>query len=573
MTQETTEQPSDFIRDIVASDLASNKHETIVTRFPPEPNGYLHIGHAKAFCLSFGIAQENPGARCHLRFDDTNPEKEEARFASAIQEDVRWMGFDWGEHLYHASDCFEQLYAWAEYLIQEGKAYVDEQSGDEIRAGRGRLNADGVTEPGLDSPFRDRPSDESLDLFRKMRAGDFDDGKMVLRARIDMAAANLNLRDPVLYRILRATHPRTGDDWCIYPMYDFTHGQCDAIEGITHSLCSLEFENHRPLYEWFIENLPVPSQPRQIEFARLNLTHTVMSKRKLTRLVAEGLVSGWSDPRMPTLSGMRRRGYPASAIREFCQRIGISKAASTVDFALLEHCVRDELNRVAPRRMGVLDPIKVVITTLPEDHEESFEAPVLPGDPESGVRQIAFGREVWIDRDDFMLDPPKKFFRLGPGREVKLRHAYCITCDEVIQDSDGKVIELRCSHDLETRACLPTDRKVKGFLHWVSARHGNPTEIRILDHLFAAEDPEADGDFMDAVNPDSIKVIHAVVEPNTVDLPAETVVQFERLGYFCIDRFDSTADAPVLNQTIGLKSGWKPKPSNQPKKAKKSKKA
>jgi len=559
MTQETTEQPSDFIRDIVASDLASGKHKTIVTRFPPEPNGYLHIGHAKAFCLSFGIAQENDGARCHLRFDDTNPEKEEAHFAEAIQEDVRWMGFDWGEHLYHASDCFEQLYQWGEHLIEAGLAYVDEQTMDEIRAGRGRLNDKGVTEPGDDSPYRDRPAAESLELFRKMRAGDFDDGKMVLRARIDMAAANLNMRDPVMYRIMRATHPRTGDDWCIYPMYDFTHGQCDAIEGITHSLCSLEFENHRPLYNWFVENLPVPAVPRQIEFARLNLTHTVMSKRKLTRLVDEGLVSGWSDPRMPTLSGMRRRGYPAAAIRAFCRKIGMSKTASTVDVALLEHCVRDELNATAPRRMGVLDPIKVVITTLPEDHEETFDAPILPGDDEAGIRQVPFSREVWIDRDDFMLDPPKKFFRLGPGREVKLRHAYCITCDEVIQDDDGKVIELRCSHDPETRACLPSDRKVKGFLHWVSAKHGDEVEVRMLKHLFADENPEAEGDFLDAVDSASLKVIRAMVEPGTMTLPPETVVQFERLGYFCIDRFDSTPESPVLNQTIGLKSAWKPK--------------
>ena len=544
------EKPSDFIRDRIAEDLASGKHAFPVTRFPPEPNGYLHIGHAKAICLNFGVAEENEGGQCHLRFDDTNPEKEEQKFADAIMEDVRWLGFDWGEHLCHASDYFDQLYAWAECLIQDGKAYVDEQTPDQIREGRGPLTASGAN-----SPFRGRPSEESLALFRKMKAGDFENGAMVLRAKIDMASPNMNLRDPVIYRILHAEHPRTGSKWCIYPMYDFTHGQSDALEGITHSLCSLEFENHRPLYNWFVENLPLPSQPEQIEFNRLNLTYTVMSKRKLLRLVEENKVSGWDDPRMPTLSGMRRRGYPPEAVREFCKRIGLAKTSSTVDFALLEHCVRDVLNKKSPRAMAVLDPLKVTITTLPEDWEEWVEAEVIPGNLDAGVRKIPLTREIWIDRADFMEDAPRKFFRLAPGREVKLRYAYCITCEEVRKDDAGNVIELLCSHDPETRNGLPQDRKVKGFLHWVSDAHAEEATVRVFDHLFTSENPEADGDFMADLSQDSqLDKAHVKLEPGVLSAEPGTVFQFERTGYFCLD--PQAGDGPAIHRTAGLRDTW-----------------
>ncbi|MCG6962467.1 MAG: glutamine--tRNA ligase/YqeY domain fusion protein, partial [Acidobacteria bacterium] len=457
----------DFIREIVAADLEGGKHREIVTRFPPEPNGYLHIGHAKSIALNFGIATEF-GGRCHLRFDDTNPSKEEMEYVESIKQDVRWLGFDWGKHLYFASDYFEQLYQWGLHLIREGKAYVDDQSAEEIRATRGTL-----THPGTPSPFRNRSPEENLDLFERMRGGEFPDGSRVLRAKIDMAASNLNLRDPVLYRILHAHHHRTGDDWCVYPMYDFAHGQSDAIERITHSLCTLEFENHRPLYDWFIDNLPVPARPRQIEFARLNLTYTVLSKRKLLRLVKEGHVSGWDDPRMPTVSGLRRRGYPPEAIRAFCDRIGLAKRDSTVDVALLEWAVRDHLNQTAPRVMGVLDPLKVVIENYPEDQVEEFDAPYFPDDPpKMGFRKVPFARELYVERSDFMEEPPKKFWRLAPSREVRLRWAYLVTCTGVVKDDDGRVVEVRCTYDPATHGGnAPDGRRVKGTIHWVSARH------------------------------------------------------------------------------------------------------
>ena len=475
---------SDFIRDIVRAERAAGRNDAVVTRFPPEPNGYLHIGHAKSICLNFGVARDF-GGRCNLRFDDTNPVKEEHEFIEAIERDVRWLGFDWGERAYFASDYFEQLYAWAEHLVQAGDAYVDDLSAEEIRAYRGTL-----TEPGRNSPYRDRAPEENLDLLRRMRAGEFAEGARVLRAKIDMAAGNINLRDPVLYRIRYAHHPRTGDAWCIYPTYDYAHGQSDAIEHVTHSLCTLEFEDHRPLYDWLIEHLPVPSRPRQYEFARLNLSHTVLSKRRLVQLVREGHVRGWDDPRMPTLAGLRRRGVPAAAIRDFIGRVGVAKADNRVEIALLEHCVRELLNRTAPRRMAVLRPLKVVITNYPEGQSEQFEAINNPEDPAAGTRPVTFARELWIEREDFMEDPPKKFFRLAPGREVRLRYAYLITCDEVIKDAAGEVALLRCTYDPATRGGdAPDGRKVKATLHWVSAAAALPAEIRLYDHLFTREDP------------------------------------------------------------------------------------
>ncbi|MCB1087791.1 MAG: glutamine--tRNA ligase/YqeY domain fusion protein, partial [Verrucomicrobiae bacterium] len=496
---DTPDKPRrDFIREIIDEDLKSGKHRGIVTRFPPEPNGYLHIGHAKSICLNFGIAQEY-GGRCHLRFDDTNPSKEEQEYVDSIQEDIRWLGFDWGDHLYFASDYFEQLYEWAAHLIREGKAYVDDQTAEEIRQTRGTL-----TEPGSDSPFRDRSIEENLSIFEKMRAGEFADGERVLRARIDMAHPNLNLRDPVLYRILHANHHRTGDKWCLYPMYDFAHGQSDAMERITHSICTLEFENHRPLYEWFIDNLPVPSRPRQIEFSRLSLTYTVMSKRKLLQLVRDGHVAGWDDPRMPTISGMRRRGYTPEAIRAFCKRIGVTKFQSTNDFALLENAVREVLNQSAARRMGVLDPIRVVITNYPEDLVEEMEVVNHPNDEGAGTRLVPFCRELFVEREDFLEDPPKGYFRLSPGAEVRFRSAYFIRCDEVVKDDAGEVVELRCTYDPETRGGQnpPDGRKVKGTIHWVSARHAVPAEVRLYDRLFSVENPDGgEGDFLDHLNP------------------------------------------------------------------------
>jgi glutaminyl-tRNA synthetase len=551
-TQETVSpERNDFIREIVAADLRDGKHQTIVTRFPPEPNGYLHIGHAKSICLNFGIANEF-GGRCHLRFDDTNPTKEEQEYIDSIQADVRWLGFDWGKHLYYASDYFDQLYEWAVYLIGAGKAYVDDLSADEIREHRGTL-----TEPGRNSPWRDRPIAENLDLFERMRAGEFPDGARVLRARIDMAAPNINLRDPVLYRILHADHPRTGDKWCIYPMYDFAHGQSDAIEGITHSICTLEFEVHRPLYDWFIDNLPVPSKPRQIEFARLNITYTVLSKRVLLRLVNEGLVRGWDDPRMPTISGLRRRGYPAEGIRDFAALIGVAKSDSVVEVGQLEHVVRDVLNRKAIRRFAVLDPIKLVIENYPEGRVEEMDVVNNPEDPAAGTRKVPFSRELWIEREDFMEEPPAKFFRLAPGREVRLRSAYFVTCTGVVKDAAGEVVELRCTYDPATRGGdSPDGRRPKATLHWISADHAMPAEVRLYDHLFTRPDPGADGDLFADLSPDSEKVLTgAMVEPTLAGLRVGETVQFERLGYFCPDT-DSTPEHPVFNRTLTLKDTW-----------------
>ncbi len=541
----------DFIREIVAADLRDGRQTTIVTRFPPEPNGYLHIGHAKSICLNFGIAVEF-GGRCHLRFDDTNPTREEQEYIDAIEADVRWLGFDWGEHLYHASDYFEQLYEWAVHLVRAGDAYVDDLSADEIRAHRGTL-----TEPGRDSPWRDRPVEESLDLFERMRRGEFPNGARVLRARIDMASPNINLRDPVLYRIVHAAHPRTGDAWCVYPTYDFAHGQSDAIEGVTHSICTLEFEAHRPLYDWLIEHLPVPSRPHQYEFARLNVTYTVLSKRVLLRLVTEGHVRGWDDPRMPTISGLRRRGFPAEGIRDFAAMIGVAKADSTVEVGMLEHAARDVLNRTALRRFGVLDPLRVVIENYPEGQVEQMEVVNNPEDPSAGTRRVPFTRELWIERDDFMEEPPAKFFRLAPGREVRLRSAYFVTCREVVKDASGAIVELRCTYDPATRGGdSPDGRRPKATLHWISADHAMPAEVRLYDHLFSSPYPGADGDLFADLNPDSETVLRGcLVEPGLADLPAGETVQFERLGYFTPDP-DSTPGHPVFNRTLTLKDTW-----------------
>jgi glutaminyl-tRNA synthetase len=540
----------DFIRDIVAADLAMKKHKGVVTRFPPEPNGYLHLGHAKSICLNFGIAAEF-GGRCHLRFDDTNPTKEEQEYIDAIQRDVRWLGFDWGEHLHFASDYFEQLYAWAQHLIRAGKAYVDDQTPEEIRLTRGTL-----TEPGQNSPFRDRPVEENLDLFARMRAGEFPNGARVLRARIDMASGNINLRDPVLYRILHAHHPRTGDAWTIYPSYDFAHGQSDAIEHITHSICTLEFEDHRPLYDWFLDNLPVPSRPRQYEFARLNVTYTLLSKRVLTELVRGGHVSGWDDPRMPTLAGLQRRGIPPEALRDFIRRIGVAKANSTVDLGMFDFAVRETLNRAAPRRMAVLRPLKVVIENYPEGETEQLEAVNHPDDPAQGTRTVPFTRELYIERDDFMEEPPKKFFRLAPGREVRLRYGYFITCREVIKDAAGEVVELRCTYDPQTRGGnAPDGRKVKATIHWVSAAHAVPAEVRLYDTLFATPQPEA-ANFAAQLNPQSLETLTGcMLEPALAADNAEGAVQFERQGYFCRDR-DSAPGRPVFNRTVGLRDSY-----------------
>ena len=550
-TTEDDSAPRDFIRDIVHEDLSSGRHPSVVTRFPPEPNGYLHIGHAKSICLNFGIA-EDFGGQCHLRFDDTNPTKEEQEYIDAIQEDVRWLGFDWGEHLYYTSDYFEQLFGWAEHLINAGQAYVDDLTADEIREHRGTL-----TEPGTNSPYRDRTAEENLDLFRRMRAGEFENGAKVLRAKIDMASGNINLRDPVIYRIMHAEHPRTGSAWCIYPNYDFAHGQSDAIENITHSICTLEFEDHRPLYDWLIENLPVPSEPHQYEFARLNLTYTVLSKRLLMQLVSEGHVAGWDDPRMPTISGYRRRGYPAAAIRDFAGRIGVSKANATVEVQALEACVRENLNEQAERRMAVLKPLKVVIENYPEDQSEELDALNNPNDETAGSRKVLFSKEFYIERDDFMEDPPKKFFRLAPGREVRLRYAYFVTCTEAIKDASGEVTELRCTYDPATKGGnAPDGRKVKATLHWVSAEHAINAEIREYEHLFSAEVPGADGEFLDDLNPDSLSILeNCKLEPALQEAIEGETVQFERLGYFCLDK-DTTAEKMVFNKTIGLRDTW-----------------
>ena len=540
----------DFIRDIIEADLAAKRHTTVVTRFPPEPNGYLHIGHAKSIALNFGIAQEF-GGRCHLRFDDTNPTKEEQEYIDAIERDVRWLGFDWGTHLYHASDYFEQLYQWAEHLIRIGKAYVDDQSQEEMRIARGTL-----TEPGRNSPWRGRTPEENLDLFRRMRAGEFPNGARVLRAKIDMASGNINLRDPVLYRILHASHPRTGTAWSIYPSYDFAHGQSDAIEHITHSLCTLEFEDHRPLYDWFLEHLPVPSRPRQYEFARLNLTHTVLSKRVLTELVRGRHVTGWDDPRMPTLAGLRRRGVPPQAVRDFVKRIGVAKANSVVDVAMFDFSVREVLNKTALRRMGVLRPLKIVIENYPEGRSEEIEAVNHPDDPAAGTRRLRFGRELYVERDDFMEHPPKKFYRLSPGREVRLRYAYFITCREVVKNPAGEVVELRCSYDPQTRGGnAPDGRKVQATLHWVSAAAAVPAEVRLYNQLFARPDPNP-ADFIADLNLDSLEVLtDCRLELALAAANSDDPVQFERQGYFCRDS-DSAPGRLVFNRTVGLRDTW-----------------
>jgi glutaminyl-tRNA synthetase len=540
----------DFIRDIMQADLDAGRHKEIVTRFPPEPNGYLHIGHAKSIALNFGTAQEFRG-RCHLRFDDTNPTKEEQEYIDAIKTDVHWLGFDWGRNLFHASDYFEQLYEWAEHLIRIGKAYVDDQSQHDMRANRGTL-----TDPGKNSPFRDRPVEESLDLFRRMRAGEFPNGARVLRAKIDMAAGNINLRDPVMYRILHADHPRTGTEWKIYPSYDFAHGQSDAIEGITHSLCTLEFEDHRPLYDWFLENLPVPSKPRQIEFARLNLTYTVLSKRVLTGLVRGGHVDGWDDPRMPTLAGLRRRGVPPAALRDFVGRIGVAKANSMVDVGMFEFSVREALNKSALRRMAVLRPLKVVIENYPEGQTEELDAVNHPDNPDAGSRKIRFGREIYIEQEDFMENPPKKFFRLSPGAEVRLRYAYFITCREAVKNAAGEVVELRCTYDPATRGGnAPDGRKVKATMHWVAAADAVSGEVRIYNQLFTRENPDG-ANFAADLNPQSLEVLpDARLEPALVSDNSDAPVQFERNGYFVRDK-DSTPGRPVFNRTVGLRDTW-----------------
>jgi glutaminyl-tRNA synthetase len=547
----------DFVRAIVAEDNRTGKWGgRVVTRFPPEPNGYLHIGHAKSICLNFGIARENAGGKCHLRFDDTNPAKEDIEYVESIKEDVRWLGFDWGDDLYYASDYFEKIYQFAIQLIEAGKAYVCDLSPEETRRMRGTL-----TEPGQPSPWRDRSVAENLDLFRRMRAGEFPEGSRTLRARIDMASPNINMRDPVMYRIIRAHHHRTGTAWPIYPMYDYAHCVSDSIEGITHSICTLEFEDHRPLYDWFLEQLAI-HHPQQIEFARLNLTYTVMSKRKLLQLVQEGHVSGWDDPRMPTISGLRRRGYTPEAIRAFCERIGVAKRDGVVDVALLEHCVREDLNKRAPRYMAVLRPLRVIITNYPEGQpEEYLDAVNNPEDPSAGTRRVPFSRELLIERDDFMEDPPKSFYRLAPGREVRLRWGYFIRCESVVKDpATGEIIELRCTYDPATRGGeSPDGRKVKATIHWVSAPHALAAEVRLYESLFNCEDPNTSdregGSFLDNLNPNSLEVVTARVEPALGALPAGSRVQFERLGYFCADP-DGAPGRPVFNRTVPLRDSW-----------------
>ena len=544
--------PDHFIREIIKDDLASGRVNDVVTRFPPEPNGYLHIGHAKSITLNFSMADEFDG-RCNLRMDDTNPVKEDTEYIEAIQEDLKWLGFQPAGETLFASDYFEQLYNWAEHLITAGQAYVDDLNADEIREHRGTL-----TEPGRNSPFRDRTVEENLDLFRRMRAGEFPNGAKTLRAKIDMASGNINLRDPVLYRVLHASHPRTGDTWCIYPTYDFAHGQSDAIEGITHSLCTLEFADHRPLYNWLIEHLPTPSAPKQYEFARLNLTYTVLSKRRLMQLVQEGVVDGWDDPRMPTLRGLRRRGIPAEALRRFARDIGVARADSAVDYGFLEFCTREVLNQKALRRMAVLNPLKVVIDNYPEGKTELLEAVNNPENESDGTRQIEFSREFYIERDDFMEDPPKKFFRLSPGREVRLRYAYFVTCTDVIKDANGEVIEVRCTYDPASRGGeSPDGRKVRGTLHWVDANSCATAEVRRFEHLFTSENPGAEDDFLAVLNPNSKSVIEAAkIEPVLATDPVGAQVQFERLGYFCVDP-DTAKDLPVFNEIVPLRDTWK----------------
>ena len=542
---------SNFIRTIITEDLKSGKRDQVVTRFPPEPNGYLHIGHAKSFSLNFGLA-EDFGGRCHLRFDDTNPVKEDDEYVEAIKDDVRWLGFDWGEHLHFASDYFDQLYLWAVQLIKAEKAYVDSQTAEQMRENRGSL-----TKPGIDSPFRNRSVEENLELFEKMKSGDFPDGTHILRAKIDMSSPNMNLRDPAMYRILHAQHHRTGDKWCIYPMYDFAHGQGDSIEGVTYSICTLEFEDHRPLYDWFIQQLGIFA-PQQIEFARLNLSYTVMSKRKLLQLVNDQHVSGWDDPRMPTLVGMRRRGYPPEAIRAFCERIGIGKGASWIDLSVLEECVREQLNKSAVRRQAVLNPLKVTISNYPTDKVEELDAANHPQQPDLGMRKLPFSHELYIDRDDFMEDPPspKKYFRLGPDREVRLRNSYIIKCTEFIKDENGEIVELKCSADLDTLGKNPEGRKVKGIIHWVSAQHAKKVQVRLYDRLFNQENPDKAENYLTALNPESLQNTEALVEPSLLGAKPGETFQFERVGYFTVDGKDSTDDKPVFNRTVSLRDTW-----------------
>ncbi|MGB2092311.1 MAG: glutamine--tRNA ligase/YqeY domain fusion protein [Akkermansiaceae bacterium] len=559
MSKAEKKETTDFIREIIAKDLTSGKHDTVITRFPPEPNGYLHIGHAKAICISFGIALENKpvNARCHLRFDDTNPEKEETEYVESIKNDVRWLGFDWGEHLYFASDYFDFFYDCALNLIHQGLAYVDEQSPEEMKKNRGD-----VVTPGTPSPFRDRPVEENIARFEEMKAGKHADGSMVLRAKIDLSSSNMNMRDPVIYRIMHATHHNTGDDWCIYPMYDFAHPLEDAHEHITHSLCSLEFENHRPLYDWFVQYCPVPAVPRQIEFSRLNLSYTVMSKRKLLQLVEEGYVNGWDDPRLLTISGMRRRGYPPAAIRSFCQRVGVTKVNSVTDMTILESEIRDELNHSAQRRMAVLDPLKVIITNWPSDkHTETVELPNNPADEQAGTRSVSLSKEIWIEREDFMEDPPKKFFRLGPGRSVRLRGGYIITCTGYDKDNTGEVTVIQCEFIPGTIGQdAPEGIQCRAAIHWVDAASAVNAEIRLYDRLFSEENPDAaEGGFLSCLNPDSLSVIKdAKLEASLMQADHCSQYQFERVGYFCADSVDHIpGEAPVFNRTVALRDSWK----------------
>lgn len=545
-------QPANFIESVIDEHNRTSRFGgEVVTRFPPEPNGYLHIGHAKAMCLNFGLA-EKYGGRCHMRFDDTNPAKEEEEYVESILDDVRWLGWDWGEHLYFASDHFDKLHQFAVDLIKKGRAYVDDLNQEQIRKYRGTL-----TEPGVESPFRDRSVEDNLALFRGMKNGEFEEGTKVLRAKIDMASGNINMRDPVLYRILKTPHHRTGEEWVVYPMYDFAHGQCDSIEGVTHSICTMEYEDHRPLYDWFLDSLD-EYHPQQIEFARLNLSNTVLSKRKLVQLVQEGHVPGWDDPRMPTLAGMRRRGYTPGAIRKFCERVGVAKRQNVIDIGMLEHAVREDLNLSAPRALAVLNPLKVVIENYPRGQIEELDAGNNPEDPSAGTRKLPFSRELYIERDDFMLNPPKKFFRLAPGREVRLRYGYLVTCSDVVTDEDGAIVELRCTYDPQTRGGqAPDGRRVRGTIHWVSAQHAAEAEVRLYDHLFTSERPDDDDDFMATLNPRSLEVVsHAKIEPSLADASPGQRFQFERLGYFAVDP-DSKPGAIVFNRTVTLRDSWK----------------
>ncbi|MEH6503481.1 MAG: glutamine--tRNA ligase/YqeY domain fusion protein [Cycloclasticus sp.] len=546
---------TNFIRQMIDADLESGKHQKVITRFPPEPNGYLHIGHAKSICLNFGIAQDYPDATCHLRFDDTNPGKEKSEYIDAIKEDVQWLGFNWGENLHHTSDYFDQLYAYAIQLIKQDKAYVDSLSAEDIRLYRGNL-----TEAGKDSPFRNRSVDENIELLEKMKNGQFAEGEHLLRAKIDMAAPNINLRDPAIYRIKHMSHPMTGDKWHIYPMYDFAHCVSDAIEGITHSLCTLEFEDHRPLYDWFLEQLKTPAHPQQIEFSRLNLDYTVMSKRKLHELVEGGYVNGWDDPRLPTLSGMRRRGYTAAAIRDFCSRIGVTKKDNIVEMSVLENSLREDLNATAPRALAVLDPVKLIIDNYPDEQEEILSGVNHPKDPEMGRRDIPFSKELYIERSDYMEDAPKKFFRLTEGREVRLRFAYYVTCTHVVKDDEGKVIEVHCSYDPETRGGKSEDgRKVKGTIHWVSAKHAVSAEVRLYDRLFTIADPaaEKERDYKEFLNPESVSILkNCQLEASMAQVSDTSCYQFERQGYFCQDSVDSLSGALVFNRVVGLRDSW-----------------